>query len=553
MVGRFSPRKSEPLSLLFSSQLWSRMIHENAENQLSSSHLNKMHALGTISWQQGDLYPSSTLLSVPNTVHQNSSGNMLHTQLCFLPRQLFIYMWCLSLVVLSLLALFLWPNLGISFLNNAAECVSNVVKLSFLSDARKRRTKMRTVVQAPVKRQSDKALVEREPCHKSDVRSKGGTSPQRKFISPINIHEINGFNNGGDFHVVVDDGNICVRKEHINFGLGEKYCHQQFHRKPPDRDRNKGHTYVDLVATHKRLTNGSKYTKLLDRTRCIPWKYGRGTYYDGLGDTYVPFKGARIPLFPRAETMDPLIPNKEIVNLSSPIRLDKLVMFRSVTKLCGEVTFVDVTFVIYPMSSTCLLYYSKASRENLAILGADVSNFRHHYVCAIMPLDNSLVGKRKQKIHKLKWLSKWVRQENKLCAVWSLICHATVSHVDLSVDLIEVEFERVRSYLCFVAYSRCVVMSFRSCVVFVFKDMAEHRSVVVYLTIYSQLRWKHEDLKRRREAFESLRGKSRFCIVHKWVQAAYSWQLYVGEKLLVNQATCWNIRTQHFSMFVQQL
>lgn len=101
----------------------------------------------------------------------------------------------------------------------------------------------------------------------------------------------------------------------------------------------------------------------------------------------------------RAETMDPLIPNKEIVNLSSPIRLDKLVMFRSVTKLCGEVTFVDVTFVIYPMSSTCLLYYSKASRENLAILGADVSNFRHHYVCAIMPLDNSLVGKRKQKIH----------------------------------------------------------------------------------------------------------------------------------------------------------
>ncbi|KAG2246257.1 hypothetical protein Bca4012_090759 [Brassica carinata] len=121
------------------------MIHENAENQLSSSHLNKMHALGTISWQQGDLYPSSTLLSVPNTVHQNSSGNMLHTQLCFLPRQLFIYMWCLSLVVLSLLALFLWPNLGISFLNNAAECVSNVVKLSFLSDARKRRTKMRTV------------------------------------------------------------------------------------------------------------------------------------------------------------------------------------------------------------------------------------------------------------------------------------------------------------------------------------------------------------------------------------------------------------------------
>lgn len=53
------------------------------------------HTLGTISWQQGNLYPSFMLLSVPNTVHQNSSDvdNMLHTQLCFLPRQLFIYMW----------------------------------------------------------------------------------------------------------------------------------------------------------------------------------------------------------------------------------------------------------------------------------------------------------------------------------------------------------------------------------------------------------------------------------------------------------------------------
>ncbi|KAF3541397.1 hypothetical protein F2Q69_00019736 [Brassica cretica] len=168
-----------------------------------------------------------------------------------------------------------------------------------------------------------------EPCYKSDVMSKVGTSPQRKFLSPNDTHEINGnmtrktlldrpiftsdmenyyvpvtnlkdepiydvsddevfidshycrdplfndedevqgFNNGGDFHVVVDDGSICVRKEHINFGLGEQDCHQQFHRKPPYRNRHKGHTYPDLVTTHKGLTNGCENPKLLDKTRRI--------------------------------------------------------------------------------------------------------------------------------------------------------------------------------------------------------------------------------------------------------------------------------------------
>ncbi|CAF1721864.1 unnamed protein product [Brassica napus] len=92
----------------------------------------------------------------------------------------------------------------------------------------------------------------------------------------------------------------------------------------------------------------------------------------------------------------------------------------------------------------------------------------------------------------MKWISEWVRQENKLC--WSLIFRATVSHVDLSVDLIKVEFERVRSYLCFVVYSRCVVTYFCSDVVLVFKDIVEHRFVLVYSTISSPIRWKHKHL-----------------------------------------------------------
>ncbi|CAH2036604.1 unnamed protein product [Thlaspi arvense] len=139
------------------------------------------HTVGTISWQQGNFYPSFMLLSVANAVHQNSSDldNMLHTQLCFLPSQLFIYMWYLSLFVLTLLALLLWPNHGISFLNNAADCISNVMKISFLSGVTKEKNEdenceyemmwdaegsmhlVKKALQTPVKRQSDKSPVER--------------------------------------------------------------------------------------------------------------------------------------------------------------------------------------------------------------------------------------------------------------------------------------------------------------------------------------------------------------------------------------------------------
>ncbi|XP_010462279.1 PREDICTED: uncharacterized protein C630.12 [Camelina sativa] len=139
------------------------------------------HTLGTISWQQGNIHPSFMLLSVPNAIHQNSSDleKMLHTQLCFLPCQLYIYMWYLSLFAMSLLALLLWPNHGISFLNNAADCISNVMKSSFLSSVTKEKNEdenceyemvwdaegsmhlVKKVLQTPVKRQSDKPLVEK--------------------------------------------------------------------------------------------------------------------------------------------------------------------------------------------------------------------------------------------------------------------------------------------------------------------------------------------------------------------------------------------------------
>ncbi|XP_058005148.1 uncharacterized protein C630.12-like isoform X5 [Hevea brasiliensis] len=70
--------------------------------------------LGTISWQRGNLYPSFMLLSVSNSANANVSTpeDPLISQPCFLPQQTHIYIWYLSLVVLTLLTLLFWPTSG---------------------------------------------------------------------------------------------------------------------------------------------------------------------------------------------------------------------------------------------------------------------------------------------------------------------------------------------------------------------------------------------------------------------------------------------------------
>ncbi|CAN7045891.1 unnamed protein product, partial [Brassica rapa subsp. trilocularis] len=371
----------------------------------------------------------------------------------------------------------------------------------------------------------------------------------------IDEYEVQGSNKGGDFHVVVDDGNICVRKEHIDYGLREKDCPQHLRRtenglyRVITASQLTGSKDINLAATYLDAKSMVAHLRVCERS----WKYDGGTLYDGLGVTPVSFRGIQGHLFSREKTMDPVIPNKEIVHLYTPICLDKLVVFQTVAKLSGEVSFMDVMFVIYPTSSTWLVYFSRGSLQNFVILGVDMSYCRHQHVCAIMHSDNLFLEKKKQqrrvnllplmgsvvfyvrdlkaigkneqvkvqiitclvslsclrscrwsfrRMQSVKWIFEWVRQENKLC--WSLIFRATVSHVDLSVDLIKVEFERVRSYLYFVAYSRCVLTSFSSDVVLVFKYMVEHRFVLVYSTISSPIRWKHKHLDGRIEAFDMI-------------------------------------------------
>ncbi|XP_052176868.1 uncharacterized protein C630.12 [Diospyros lotus] len=88
-------------------------------DQCTVTHMSKNgkvreHTVGTISWQQGNLHPSFMLLSASNLVVHNlsSSDEAVKTHLCFLPSQLYIYLWYLSLFVLTLLLLLLWPTNG---------------------------------------------------------------------------------------------------------------------------------------------------------------------------------------------------------------------------------------------------------------------------------------------------------------------------------------------------------------------------------------------------------------------------------------------------------
>ncbi|XP_022721131.1 uncharacterized protein LOC111278773 isoform X2 [Durio zibethinus] len=93
------------------------------------------HTLGTISWQQGNLYPSFMLLSACNSSFPDTSWpeEAVLTHLCFLPMQTHIYIWYLILFVLTILALLLWPTSGLSFCHrfgDMMECVRKSVSFN---------------------------------------------------------------------------------------------------------------------------------------------------------------------------------------------------------------------------------------------------------------------------------------------------------------------------------------------------------------------------------------------------------------------------------------
>ncbi|KAJ6809189.1 uncharacterized protein M6B38_161360 [Iris pallida] len=84
------------------------------------------HTLGTISWQQGNLYPSFMLLTVTGPSNLTSTKPEVSTQLCFLPMQTHIYVWYLSQFVVTLLLLVIWPTNGFGCWDRFSQCKSSV-------------------------------------------------------------------------------------------------------------------------------------------------------------------------------------------------------------------------------------------------------------------------------------------------------------------------------------------------------------------------------------------------------------------------------------------
>ncbi|XP_020574245.1 uncharacterized protein C630.12 isoform X1 [Phalaenopsis equestris] len=83
------------------------------------------HTLGTISWQQGNLYPSFMLLTASPS-NTTSSDTAVSTSLCFLPMQTHIYIWYLFQFVVTILLLFTWPTNGFAFFGRFTSIISSV-------------------------------------------------------------------------------------------------------------------------------------------------------------------------------------------------------------------------------------------------------------------------------------------------------------------------------------------------------------------------------------------------------------------------------------------
>ncbi|KAK8930605.1 hypothetical protein KSP39_PZI016829 [Platanthera zijinensis] len=83
------------------------------------------HTLGTISWQQGNLYPSFMLLTARDS-NTTGSTNPVSTNLCFLPMQTHIYIWYLFQFAFTLLLFFVWPTNGFTSFGRFAGFVSSV-------------------------------------------------------------------------------------------------------------------------------------------------------------------------------------------------------------------------------------------------------------------------------------------------------------------------------------------------------------------------------------------------------------------------------------------
>ncbi|KAL0423492.1 UNVERIFIED_CONTAM: hypothetical protein Sradi_0884000 [Sesamum radiatum] len=114
----------------------SLVLSAHDHDQCTVTHRSKNgpvieQTVGTVSWQQGNLYPSFMLLSASNSTLSDGSSpeNAASSQLCFLPMQTHIYLWYLSLFAMTLVIVLLWPANEVLILRKLGELMGCIRSL----------------------------------------------------------------------------------------------------------------------------------------------------------------------------------------------------------------------------------------------------------------------------------------------------------------------------------------------------------------------------------------------------------------------------------------
>jgi hypothetical protein len=98
-------------------------VHETTQGSFPE------YTVGSFSWQQGNLYPSMMLLSIARDAQNSPSPEaVVASHLCFLPVQIAVYIWYGVLLIITILAILLWPARGL-LLNSTQKFIAMLMNI----------------------------------------------------------------------------------------------------------------------------------------------------------------------------------------------------------------------------------------------------------------------------------------------------------------------------------------------------------------------------------------------------------------------------------------
>ncbi|KAH8953168.1 hypothetical protein BDL97_08G009700 [Sphagnum fallax] len=98
-------------------------VHETTQGSFPE------YTVGSFSWQQGNLYPSMMLLSIARDAQNSPSPEaVVASHLCFLPVQIAVYIWYGVLLIITILAIVLWPARGL-LLNSTQKFIAMLMNI----------------------------------------------------------------------------------------------------------------------------------------------------------------------------------------------------------------------------------------------------------------------------------------------------------------------------------------------------------------------------------------------------------------------------------------